>query len=100
MEEGAFLIFFISPFGITIYPGRIDAIRVIVLPHNKQAMQSFLGKVNFVRRFISDFTEIVNPLQEMIKKDSNFSWTKERREAFERIKKNYNRGSYFADPKL
>ena len=49
-------------------------------------MQSFLGKINFVRRFISDFAEIVNPLEEMIKNDFNFKWTKERKEAFEKIK--------------
>ena len=30
--------------------------------------------------------EIVKPLQEMIKKDFNFKWTKERREAFDKIK--------------
>ena len=39
-----------------------------------------------MRRFISDFAEIVKTLQEMIKKDSNFKWTKERKEAFEKIK--------------
>ena len=33
-----------------------------------------------------DFVEIVKPLQDMIKKDSNFKWTKERKEAFDRIK--------------
>ena len=49
-------------------------------------MQSFLGKINFVRRFISDFAENVKPLQEMIKKDFNFKWTKERREVFDKIK--------------
>ena len=49
-------------------------------------MQSFLGKINFVRRFIYDFTEIVKPLQEMIKKDSNFKWKKERKDAFDKIK--------------
>lgn len=38
-----------------------------------------------MRRFISDFAKIVKPLQEMIKKDSNFEWTKERKEAFEKI---------------
>lgn len=30
--------------------------------------------------------EIVKPLQEMIKKDSNFKWTKERKESFDIIK--------------
>ena len=86
MEEGTLLRFVISPEGITIDPGRVEAIKAIVLPHNKKAMQSFLGKINFVRRFISEFSEIVKPLQEMIKKDSNFKWTKDRKVAFEKIK--------------
>ena len=63
MEEGTLLGFVISPEGITIDLGRIEAIKAIVLPHNKKAMQSFLGKINFVRKFISDFAEIVKPLQ-------------------------------------
>ena len=86
MEEGTLLGFVISPEGITIDLGRIEAIKAIVLPHNKKAMQSFLGKINFVRRFIFVFAEIVKPLQEMIKKDFNFIWIKERKEAFEKIK--------------
>ena len=63
------LIFVISLDGITIDLGRIEAIKVITPPHNMKAMQSFLGKINFVRRFISKFVEIVKPLQEMINKD-------------------------------
>ena len=78
--------FVISLKGITIDPGRVEAIKAIVLPHNKKAMQSFLGKINSVRRFISDFAEIVKTLQEMIKKGSNFKWSKERKEAFDKIK--------------
>ena len=86
MEEGIFLGFVISPKGSTIDLGRIEAIKAIVLRHNKKAMQYFIGKINFVRRFIYDFAEIVKPLQDMIKKDSNFKWTKEIREAFDKIK--------------
>ena len=37
-------------------------------------MQSFLGKINFVKRFIPDFSQIVLPLQNMIKKNSVFKW--------------------------
>ena len=86
IEEGTFLKFVISPDGITIDIGRIESIKVIAPPHNNKAIQSFLGKINFVRRFISDFVEIVKPLQEMIKKGSNFKWTKERKESFDKIK--------------
>ena len=80
------LSFVISLEGITIDPGRIEAIKAIIVPHTKKAMQSSLGKIKFVRRFISNFMEIVKPLQDMIKKDFNFKWTKERREAFDKIK--------------
>ena len=86
MEEGTLLSFVISLEGITIDPRRIEAIKAIVFPHNKNSMQSFLGKIKFVRRFIFDFAEIIKPLQEMITKYFNFKWTKERMEAFENIK--------------
>ena len=86
IDEGTFLKLVISPDGIIIYPRSIEAIKIITPPHNKKTMQSFLGKINFVRRFISDFTEIVKPLQEMIKKDTNFKWTKETKEEFDKIK--------------
>lgn len=78
--------FIISPDGRTINLGNIEAIKVITPPHNKKAMQSFMGEINFVRRFISYFAEIVKSLQDMIKKDVNFKWTKERKEAFDNIK--------------
>ena len=48
-------------------------------------MQSFLGKINFVRRFVPSFSKIVRPLQNMIKKDSSFSWGDKGKESFIRI---------------
>ena len=86
IEEGTLLRFVISLNGITIDLRRSESFKVITPPHNNKVMQSFLGKINFLRRFIFDFAEIVKPLQEMIKKDSNFKWTKEREEAFDKIK--------------
>jgi len=38
-------------------------------------MQYFFGKINFVRKFVSYFAEIVRPLQSMIKKDVEFKLT-------------------------
>ena len=64
--------------GLQFDLGRIEAIKRNTPPHNKKEMQSFMGNINFARRFISDFSEIVKPLQEMIKKYQNFKWTKEK----------------------
>jgi hypothetical protein len=40
-------------------------------------MQSFFGKINFVRKFTPDFTETIKPLQKMIHKDVEFKWDDE-----------------------
>jgi hypothetical protein len=49
-------------------------------------MHSFFGRINFVRRFIPYFVEIVKPLQRMIKKDVQFKWKPVDKEAFKNIK--------------
>lgn len=53
---------------------------------NKKAMQSFLGKINFLHKFISDYTQIVKLLQEMLKKDMTYKWDKREKDAFTCIK--------------
>ena len=49
-------------------------------------MQSFLGQINFVKRFVPDFSQIILPLQSMIKKNSVFKWGSVEKEAFDLIK--------------
>jgi hypothetical protein len=49
-------------------------------------MQSFLGQINFVRRFVPSFSEMVKPLQNLIKKDSQYHWGPLENQAFNSIK--------------
>ena len=44
-------------------------------------MQSFMGTINFVRRFVPDFAQIVKPLQQSIQ----FKWTDVEKNAFSKI---------------
>ena len=73
--EGKLLGHVVSKKGISIDLERIKAIEEISLPHNKKGMQSFTGTINFVRRFVLDFTQIVKPLQQMVKQSVQFKWT-------------------------
>eukprot|EP00253_Pinus_taeda_P017498 PITA_17498 len=86
LDQGKLLGFIVSKEGIYIDPDRIKEIFEIPFPHNKESMQSFLGKINFVKRFIPDFSHIILPLQTMIKKNSIFKWGSPEKEAFELIK--------------
>src|SRR5882757_4953852 len=82
VTEGKLLGFVVSKQGINIDPERTHAISQISMPHSKKTMQSFLGKINFVSRFIPGFTEIVRLLQKMIKKDADFKWSTEEKQYF------------------
>ena len=72
---------------MTIEPERIQAIEKIQMPSNKKGMQSFLGKKNFVKRFVPAFSEVVRPMQNMIKKVVDFKWNELEKEAFAKIKR-------------
>eukprot|EP00253_Pinus_taeda_P017021 PITA_17021 len=85
-NQGKLLGFIVSKDGIYIDPDRIKEIYEIPFPHNKKSMQSFLGQINFVKRFVPDFSHIILPLQTMIKKNSVFRWGSAEKEAFDSIK--------------
>jgi hypothetical protein len=85
VEEGKLLDHIISQTIICIDLEGIRAIAQLPLPHNKKAMQSFFGKINFVRKFTPNFTETIKPLQKMIRKDDEFKWDDERKSAFNNI---------------
>lgn len=56
LDQGKLLGFIVSKDGIYIDPDRINEISEIPFPHNKKSMQSFLGQINFVKRFVPDFS--------------------------------------------
>lgn len=55
LEEEKLLGHIISKDGIKIDPSKVEAIQKIEIPRTKKEIQSFIGKVNFLRRFISNF---------------------------------------------
>jgi hypothetical protein len=59
MREGKILGHIVSRDGIGIDPKRIEAIDTINIPRNVKEIQSFLGRINFLRRFIPNFAKIV-----------------------------------------
>ena len=55
MQEGKFLGHIVSSDGIKIDPEHVKAIMKITIPRNKKYIQSFIGKINFLRWFIPNF---------------------------------------------
>ena len=49
-------------------------------------MQSFLGFTSYYREFIKGHSDIVHPMQTMIKKGNEYKWTPEAEHAFHKMK--------------
>ena len=87
IDEGKLLGHIVSKEGIRLDPERAQAINAIAAPHNIASLQSFFGKINFVRRFIPNLAELAKPLNALLKKDTKFIWDETCKNAFMKLKK-------------
>jgi hypothetical protein len=60
MSAGKFLGFIIHEHGIEIDPTKIESINKVQPPQCKNDMQKFLGKLNYLRRFIFNLSEKIS----------------------------------------
>jgi hypothetical protein len=63
-------------------------VRTMVPPTTKRKLQQLIGKINFVRRFISNLSGQIEPFMELLKNKANeeIRWGAEQQRAFEEIK--------------
>jgi hypothetical protein len=72
VTQGKLLSHIVSYSGISIDPERVTSILNLQAPTSKKEIQSFMGRINFVRRFVPDFVVMVKPIHNMLKHGSIF----------------------------
>jgi hypothetical protein len=94
VSAGNFLGFIVHEKGIEKDPKKIEAIQSVKAPTCKNDLQKFLGKVNYLRRFICNLSGKVNAFTPLLrlKNDVDFTWGAKQQEAFDEIK------SYLTSP--
>ncbi|GFQ82221.1 retrovirus-related Pol polyprotein from transposon 297 [Trichonephila clavata] len=78
---------FVSEEGIMPNPKKARAVQNFPVPKNIRDVRSFLGLCSYYRRFIKDFCLKAQPLQELLKNDSKFTWGSDQNESFEKLKR-------------
>jgi hypothetical protein len=81
-----FLGYIVTPGGLSMDVGKVNAILEWSEPTNVKDVQSFLGFANFYRRFVKGYSAITVPLTELTKKGEEFKWTSEAQKAFDKLK--------------
>ena len=67
-------------------PAKVQAIQEWKPPTKVPELRSFLGLVNYYRRFIKGYSAIASPLTDLLKKNRTWQWTQECQSAFEKLK--------------
>ena len=66
---------------------KVKAMLEAAAPKNANEVSSFLGFINFYRRFIDRLAELASPLYALTKKDVEFSWDQQAQDGFDAIKR-------------
>ena len=72
--------------GLRPDPYKVDVIKQWPTPTNITELQSFLGSVNYLCKFIPYLSDLRQPLQGLLKSDREFLWTQIHDKAFNNLK--------------
>ncbi len=75
----------VSQKGIEIDPEKVKAILEMSEPRTEKLVRGFLGRLNYIARFISQLTPTCEPILKLLRKNQAVLWNSACQEAFEKI---------------
>ncbi|GAU38952.1 hypothetical protein TSUD_363910 [Trifolium subterraneum] len=84
--SGKLLGFIVSQKGIEVDPDKVRAIREMPAPQTEKQVRGFLGRLNYISRFISHMTATCGPIFKLLRKNQGIVWTEDCQKAFDSIK--------------
>lgn len=94
-----FLGHIVTPYGMSMDPAKLQAIREFPQPRNKKELQSFIGFCNFYRKFSCHHASIISPLIELIKKDCTWRFGYEELKLFNAVRESFTE-QYLSHPRF
>ena len=78
--------FVVSERGIEVDPDKVKAIQNLLPPRTQKMVRGFLGRLNYISRFISQMTAKCNPIFKLLQKCNSGEWDEDCQIAFDKIK--------------
>ena len=91
VEEVDFLGLILKPGEIAMDPTKLLGITEWPTPTKVKDVRSFLGFVNYYRRFIGNYSNITRPLIDLMKKEKQWNWMTTCQTAFDRLKEEFTK---------
>ncbi|XP_017973143.1 PREDICTED: uncharacterized protein LOC108661378 [Theobroma cacao] len=86
VTSGKLLGFVVNERGIEVDPDKVQAIRDLPPPKTQKEVRGFLGRLNYIARFISQLTLKCDPIFKLLHKHNPGAWNKECQVAFDKVK--------------
>jgi len=87
VKTGKLLGFIVSGRGIEVDPDKAKAIQEMSAPKTEKEVRSFLGRLNYIARFISQLIVTCEPIFCLLWKKNPGVWDNDCQEAFDKIKR-------------
>jgi hypothetical protein len=97
-KEIKYLSHIMDKHGIRPDPKKVEAVQTWPVPKNVHDVRSFLGLVNYFRKFIDHYSEIAVPLTNLAWKASAWDWTGRYQDAFELLKQKLTEAPLLCPP--
>ena len=72
--------------GVHLDPEKVHAVHAVPASTNATELLEFLGILTYLSPFINGLSTLTAPLQELLKKDANFTWNASYKAAFQQVK--------------
>src|SRR4051812_21100872 len=86
VRSGKLLGFVVSQRGIEVDPDKVKVIQDMPAPKTEKQVRGFLGRLNYISRFISNMTATCEPIFKLLKKNQGCVWNEDCQKAFDNIK--------------
>ena len=86
-EEVTYCGYVVGKDGVRPMPSNVEAVKNAPAPTNVTELRSFLGMVNYYHAYMPNLATATEPLHRLLRKEIDWSWTKECESAFCMVKK-------------
>ncbi|XP_049517083.1 uncharacterized protein K02A2.6-like [Dermacentor silvarum] len=87
MDSVEYLGHIIDADGLHTAPHKVEAVIKAPVPSNVKELQSFLGLVNYYRRFMPNLSAVLHPLHQLLSAGTSWCWKKEQEDAVAEAKR-------------
>jgi hypothetical protein len=98
LKEIKFLGHTVSQTGITVDPDKVQEVMNWKPPTTVRQIRSFQRLADYYQRFIPDFSRIVKPMTELLKKGAKFVWGQKCEDAFHTLRQHLTTAPVLAQP--